>query len=278
MEALFYQVEGQARWIGGSALLLLIIWETQAPFFAFFTGRAKVRGLHFLRNFLLTALNAVMISAFFITAWLWAAEWSATHRVGLLYLVDLPPWLHALGAIILFDCWTYWWHRMNHKIPWLWRFHRVHHSDAQMDVSTSNRFHFGEIFISSTIRIALIPLFGAHLWHLALYEGLMFPIVQFHHANVGLPERWDRWLRILFVTPDMHKVHHSRWRTETDSNYTSFLSLWDRLFGSFRRSANPRDIALGLEEFDSPEYQTIVGLLKTPFACIIQEESSREVK
>lgn len=117
---------------------------------------------------------------------------------------------------------------------------------------------------AAVLRIPLIILFGAELWHIALYEALMFPIVQFHHANISLPSQVDRLLRIFIVTPHMHKVHHSRYLKETDSNYTSMLSIWDRVFGSFRLSKDPSTIQLGLKHFDDDNKQSVLGMLATP--------------
>ena len=153
---------------------------------------------------------------------------------------------------------------MCHKIPFLWRFHRVHHSDNKMDVTSANRFHFGEIIISSTLRIAVIFLTGASLFHLAIYEAIMFPIVQFHHANIKLPEKLDSLLRAFIPTPAMHKVHHSRLPVETDSNFSSLLSIWDRLFGSFRMQPELDKIKFGLKGHDSEAKQSLVGLIKEP--------------
>lgn len=264
MEAILQRISESGAWVSVVILLLLLIWEGYAPFFSFFRQQMKKRAHHALRNFVLTIFNALMTSLLFIGLWKWAADYTAYKQLGLLNLFALPVWAKALAAVLLFDFWTYWWHRFNHEIPFLWRFHRVHHSDPQMDVTTANRFHIGEIFMSNTIRIALIILFGAEFWHIALYQALMFPVVQFHHANIGLSPKLDRCLRIFFVTPHMHKVHHSRYHKETDSNYTSMLSVWDRLFGSFRLNKDPHSIQFGLKHFDGDEKQSVLGMLATP--------------
>ncbi len=247
-----------------AVLVLMLGWETFSPFFAFFRQRVRERFVHGLLNMVLGFVNATMVAVVFVALWLGAAKFVADHGVGILHWVALPKWAEAIVAVLLLDFWTYWWHRINHRIPLLWRFHRVHHSDAQMDVTTASRFHLGEILASSVLRVPLIVLFGAQLWHVALYETVMFPIVQFHHANIGLSPRLDRWLRVLIVTPAMHKVHHSRVQVETDSNYTSMLSIWDRLFGSFRLRADPHSIELGLDRFDDADHQSLTGLFKTP--------------
>jgi len=249
-------------------LILLFLWESVHPFYAHFTGSFKTRGKHALRNLFIGAVNGLLVSFVFVGLWLASAVWAAESRFGLMHWLQdatgLPAWLHAFGGILLLDFWTYAWHRMNHEIPFFWRFHSVHHSDNKMDVTTANRFHLGEIFFSSLFRIPLIALFGVYLWELVLYEIIMFAIVQFHHSNVGLPEKYDRVLRILIVTPNMHRVHHSRWQPETDSNYSSLFSFWDRIARTFRLNPKPESIQLGLKEFDRQEDQTIMGMMKTP--------------
>mgnify|MGYP003349657234 CR=1 FL=1 len=149
-------------------------------------------------------------------------------------------------------------------IGMLWIFHRMHHSDAWMDVTTANRFHLGEILISSVLRLGLIPILGIRFEQLVVYETLLQFVVQFHHANVRLPARLEGALSWLIVTPGIHKVHHSRWQPETDSNFASILPFWDRLFGTFRRHADPESLRLGLDGFDGDEFQTVPGMLLTP--------------
>jgi len=246
-----------------SVLAGLLAWETIHPFFPFLKGRGRLN--HGFRNIILGVINGLLTTLGFVGLWWFACDWAAQSGFGLLHLVELPQVLEWMLAIFLLDGWTYLWHRMNHRIPFLWRFHRVHHSDSHMDVTTANRFHIGEIFMSSVLRVPIIVLLGVQLEQIALYELLMFAVVQFHHANIGVTEKWDRVLRLFIVTPFMHKVHHSRWQPETDSNYASFLSIWDRVFGSFRLNKNPESIHMGLDEFDSSSHQSFSGLLKTPW-------------
>ena len=132
-----------------------------------------------------------------------------------------------------------------------------------MDVTTAYRFHFGEIIFSSLFRAPIIVLLGMNLPELVVYETLMFAVVQLHHANVALPRQLDRLLRCFIVTPSIHKVHHSRLQPETDSNYSSLFSWWDRAFKTLNLR-DPATIQYGLVQFDSPNQQTISGLIKTP--------------
>ncbi|PKD44258.1 sterol desaturase family protein [Rhodohalobacter barkolensis] len=258
-------------------LILLFIWESLHPFYAYFTESFKDRGKHVFRNLVIGAINGLLVSVIFVGLWLSASVWAEGNRFGIMHWLQdatgLPLWAHAAGAILLLDFWTYAWHRMNHEIPFFWRFHSVHHSDNKMDVTTASRFHLGEIFFSSIFRIPLIALFGVYLWELVLYEIVMFAVVQFHHANVGLPEKYDRILRTIIVTPNMHRVHHSRWQPETDSNYSSLFSIWDRLARTFRLNPKPETIKLGLEQFDSEEDQTVKGMFKTPVKNPARDES-----
>jgi sterol desaturase/sphingolipid hydroxylase (fatty acid hydroxylase superfamily) len=212
----------------------------------------------------LGVLNSLLTGLGFAALWWTTSRWSQAHNFGLLNWLAWPGWARLGAAFLLFDAWMYWWHRLNHRIPFLWRFHRTHHSDPNMDVTTANRFHIGEIALSSVVRLPVILLLGLQLWELALYELAMFSVVQLHHANVALPVWLDRVLRGTIVTPFMHKVHHSRWRPETDSNYSSLFSFWDRLFRTFRLREDLRTLRLGLDEFDSPKDHTLVGLLATP--------------
>ena len=243
-----------------SGLALFWAWEMFRPFFRF-----RDRGRHALRNLAVVLLNAAVVSLLFASATVASATYSETNEFGLLYILPLAPWAHFLLALLAFDFWTYWWHRANHEIPFLWRFHRMHHSDPAMDVTTATRFHTGEIAMSSALRLAIIPLVGIPLGALALYEFILITSTQFHHSNIGLPPSVDRAIRAVIVSPSMHKVHHSVEIAETNSNYTSILSVWDRLFRTFRLRKDDHAIEFGVREFSASGYQTLRGLLITPF-------------
>lgn len=265
-----------------SGLVILMLWETAHPFFDYFRSAPKERGTHALRNLLLGGINAALVSVVFVGLWGVAAILARQHGIGLLHWLDaglgLPIWAHALGAVLLLDAWMYVWHRINHEIPFLWRFHRVHHNDPTMDVTTASRFHTGEIALSSALRIGIILLLGIHLWELVLYETVMFAVVQFHHANVDLPAALDRALRTVIVTPNMHRVHHSRHQPETDSNYSSLFSFWDRIGQSFRLREDPSTIDFGLHGWDAPDDQRFMGLLRAPLRDVDATSSAVEVE
>jgi len=256
-----------ARWRAISTLTLLAVllaWESLLPFFAFFRGKLRERLRHGSINLLLGATNSLMIGFVFAAIWWSAAKWAEAKGVGLLNWVAMPTWARLAVTFLLVDMWLYWWHRVNHRVPFFWRFHRTHHSDPDMDVTTASRFHLGEIAISSLLRVPVIILIGAQLWEVVLYELCMFAVVQLHHANVFLSDRTDRFLRGIIVTPYMHKVHHSRCQPETDSNYSSLFSFWDRLFGSFRLRDDPHTIEFGLDDLSSRDNQTFAAIMATP--------------
>jgi sterol desaturase/sphingolipid hydroxylase (fatty acid hydroxylase superfamily)/rhodanese-related sulfurtransferase len=254
-------------WKAANAFALLVIflvWESFAPFFDWFRRGSGERTLHGLRNVTLGLLNTVVIAILFVRLWLSAANWAAEHQFGLLNWAGIVGWRRFLAVILLFDCWTYFWHRINHRLPFLWWFHRMHHSEPSMDVTSASRFHIGEIVCSSLLRIPVILLLGVGFKELVVYETLMFAVVQFSHANIGLPRWLETALGWVIVTPSMHRVHHSRVRSETDSNYSSCLSIWDRLFLTWNWSDDVRKIKYGLDGFDAPEQHTLTGMLKIP--------------
>ncbi len=273
MDELLNQLRLLKTTSGLCVLIVLLLWETAAPFLPLFDKDLRKRTRHAARNFLLGLINAVLGALAVTLLWVLAMGWAEAHRFGLLHWLQLSSWTRLFLAVVLFDVWMYGWHRMNHRVPFFWRFHRTHHSDPKMDVTTAHRFHFGEIFFSSLFRVPIILLLGMRLEELIIYEAAMVIIVQLHHANVGLPDRLDRLLRLLIVTPAIHKVHHSRLQPETDSNYSSLFSMWDRLFRTLRLRADPRTIQFGLGGFDQPEQQTLAGLLKTPMAQDVKRDA-----
>lgn len=248
----------------------LWIAESLAPYFAVPRSRWKHAG----RNLAIALLNTLVLAAIFASATVAVAGWTAERQLGLLNLAELPTTLHFVGAIVLLDLWLYVWHRLNHRVPFLWRFHRMHHADHEMDVSTATRFHLGEHVGAATLRLGLIPLFGVTAGEILVYETLVVGITMFHHANISVG-RFDRPLNWLTVTPFMHKVHHSRVRDETDSNYSTLFSAWDRVFRTFRMRDDCHTIELGLDGMDDDDHQSVGGMLWTPFAGPTPDASKR---
>ena len=241
-------------------LALFWCWETWRPYF----GQRESRLKHAARNIAVALFNTTVLGLVFGTATVMVAGWTEQNEYGLLHALGLGWPVQFVLALVLLDGWMYVWHRVNHAIPLLWRFHRMHHSDRHMDVTTATRFHLGEHIGASVLRLGLIPLLGFDVWHVVVYDTLVVAVTQFHHADISIG-RWDRWLRWLIVTPNMHKVHHSDWQPETDSNYSTVLSVWDRLARTFRMRSDPKAIVFGLDEFAAPAWQGLLGMMKTPF-------------
>lgn len=245
-----------------AAVLLATLWtvEALAPMYV---GH-KRRLLHGAANLGLAACNAVVAYGFAF-AILAVMEWSRVEGIGIAHHVAGPTWVRWVVALLMLDCWQYWWHRINHRVPFFWRFHAVHHADAEMDATSGVRFHTVEIVLSMLARLAVLPVLGITVPQLVLYELLSLPVILFHHSNIHLPRPADSTLRWLIVTPWMHWVHHSDLQPETDSNYSSFLSVWDRLFGSFRLRDEPRNIRLGLTGWEPADWRGLAGMWLAPF-------------
>lgn len=242
---------------------LLWTWESFAPFRPFLRNQ---RTIHSARNLIFGGINAVITAAAFsaltVSACVYAAQWN----LGILRWVALPPFLSAALTLIVLDMWTYAWHRANHSIVFLWRFHRVHHGDPLMDSSTAFRFHFGEIAISNLLRLGLILTLGFSLDMLLLYDLLLRIATLLHHSNIDLPAKADALMRLFVVSPDMHKIHHSQKRVEMDSNYASVLSLWDRLFRTYRDRTKKSQLRYGVPGFETD--QRLWELFRMPLAPV----------
>jgi sterol desaturase/sphingolipid hydroxylase (fatty acid hydroxylase superfamily) len=241
--------------------------ESVAPFFPR-SGRVR----HAARNLAVAVLNAVALALLLSGLTVGVAHLTETRYWGILNNVPLTPFASILLAVLALDLWTYWWHRANHRISFLWRFHRMHHSDPAMDVTTATRFHLGEIALSTVARLGIIPLVGIPLHVIVGYELILLLSTQFHHSNIALPAGIDRILRALIVSPNMHRVHHSIERVETDSNYSSVLSIWDRLFRSYQAKPDYRQIRFGVEGFSGDWSQNFVGLMLTPIGPRIESQ------
>jgi sterol desaturase/sphingolipid hydroxylase (fatty acid hydroxylase superfamily) len=242
----------------------LVAWETVRPCKRFPYGKGKARLWHGATNLGVGFVASALSYLLFFSAWRVTAQWSGQHEWGLLHLLPGTPAGKSVIALLLLDLWTYWWHRMNHRIKFLWRFHRMHHSDPWMDATSARRFHPGEMLLSSALRVGVILLSGVTLWQVALYDAVMLAVVLFHHANIAVSPGLDRLLRVVMPTPIMHKIHHSRVQSETDSNYGALLSIWDRLFASFRLRADWQAVSLGLDGYDDSASQSPAGLMRTP--------------
>jgi sterol desaturase/sphingolipid hydroxylase (fatty acid hydroxylase superfamily) len=184
---------------------------------------------------------------------------------GLLKLRRLPAWLEVALAVVLLDYTLYLWHVLTHRVPFLWRFHLAHHVDLDLDASTALRFHFTELVLSVPWRAGQILLIGVSPLALSVWQTLLFVSILFHHSNVELPLEVERRLNALVVTPRMHGIHHSVVKEETNSNWSSGLTLWDWLHGTLRLDVPQHDIVIGVPAYRDPEEVGLAEILKLPF-------------
>jgi len=246
-----------------AVLIAMAAWELRRPFRA----QARGRGERWPHNLGLVVLDSLVVRVLFPAGAVGAALWAEARGVGLFHLADVPaPVAVPLGILVL-DLAIWAQHRLFHAVPALWRLHRVHHADTEFDVTTGLRFHPIEILLSMLIKIAVVVALGAPALGVLLFEVLLNAAAMFSHGNVRLPAPVDAALRRVIVTPDMHRVHHSALKEETDSNFGFCLSVWDRLFGTYRaeQAAGQEGFTIGLETFRDPAELRLDRMLTQPF-------------
>lgn len=186
-------------------------------------------------------------------------------NLGLLKLIRLPRWLETVLAVVLLDYTLYVWHVLTHRVPFLWRFHVVHHIDLDLDASTALRFHFGELVVSVAWRAAQIVVIGVSPFAFAAWQAFLFPSILFHHSNVELPVELEKRLQNFVVTPRMHGIHHSIRREETDSNWSSGLTVWDFLHKTLKTDVPQDEIIIGVPIFRESDEVALAKILAMPF-------------
>lgn len=190
---------------------------------------------------------------------------SAESSFGLLRIISMPLAAEFVLGILLMDLTFYYWHRANHAVPIFWRFHNVHHVDPDLDVSTSFRFHFGEVFYSAGFRALQVYLIGPTLFTYLFYEMVFHCATIFHHSNVRLPITVERWVNKFIVTPRMHGIHHSIVKNETNSNYSVVFRWWDWMHGTLRLNVKQSDLVIGIAGYSEPRHNNFLTLLVLPF-------------
>lgn len=239
-----------------------LLWalESIVPLYRFRSNRVR----HAMPNVALTVMLVITnLSLSFCSAYV--AGFSVRNGIGLFAFFGLPSGAQMIFGVLALDLFAYFAHVLLHR-SWLgWQFHRVHHSETAVDVTTAFRQHPGETVWRILWQLIAIVVFGIPLWIVVVYLILSGLNAELEHANIRLNGQVDRLLRLLVVTPNMHKVHHSRDQRETDSNYSNIFSLWDRLFGTYTSSVDFEGLNYGLDGFDVKERQTLGSLLKMPF-------------
>lgn len=238
-------------------------WEAIAPQRQTYTPKTT----RWIINLAMSVTNTMMLRILFVSGAIGAAIVGEEEGWGFLNTITWPGWVEVTVAILMLDLVVYGQHVLFHKVPFLWRVHRVHHSDVECDVTTGVRFHPIEIIISMFIKIVAITELGASPSAVLIFEVLLNATAMFNHSNVRIPSRVDRLLRWVVVTPDMHRVHHSVIAQETDRNFGFNVPWWDRLFTTYQSqpSLGHEHMTIGLEPFRDPTRLTWLILLALPF-------------
>ena len=255
-----------------ACLVIMLIWENIAP-------RRQARSSRWPRRFnnlamilVTTALVRFLIP---ILAVINFSLLAAENHWGLFNHIDLSPGLEIFASVILLDLYIYAQHVLTHHVELLWRFHRVHHSDKDLDVTSGIRFHPVEIIFSLIMKAIMVILLGAPLEAVLIFELILNIAPMFNHSNIYLPEKLDHLLRFFMVTPDMHRIHHSIYKQETNSNYGFNTSLWDRIFGTY--TAEPRNgqlnMEIGLDDIPETESVSLHRMLIQPLYKIEKNQT-----
>ena len=254
-----------------SILLLMMGAEALFPR----KNRALGRTHRWVSNLLIVIIDSIFVRLLFPIVAVGVAALSVKNGWGLLNMTPLPDWLEIVVALILLDMAIYWQHVAFHRIPFFWSFHKVHHVDRDIDVTTGLRFHPIEIVFSLAYKLAVVLVLGAPVLAVILFEIILNGCAMFNHSNVKLPLSVDRVLRRFIVTPDMHRVHHSIHMHETNSNYGFSLSLWDRIFKSYidQPKAGHDDMVIGLEEHQTKAPASLSWSLLLPIKSIRKMEN-----
>lgn len=247
-----------------SIFALMALWEIIAPRRELTVRKSQ----RWLNNLGLVVVNTLVIRFIFPAAAVGTAVWAETQSLGLIHWLESSQlWWVVLASVVLLDLFIWYQHLLFHKIPLLWRLHRVHHADLDFDLTTGLRFHPIEVLLSMFIKAALITLFGFPAIAVLLFEIILNGCAMITHSNVRLPQKLDSVIRTLFVTPDMHRVHHSWRMEEANSNYGFNLAIWDKLFGTYRSDSvdGQQGITFGITQVPNKAAVPLPKLLTLPF-------------
>jgi sterol desaturase/sphingolipid hydroxylase (fatty acid hydroxylase superfamily) len=255
-------VSKQWRWVAfGVAVGVLAVAERLRPL-----RRATEPGPERVaRNLTIALLAGLTTAASELPVVAPAHRLAERRQLGLLRWLRAPRGIRIVLGFLLLDYTLYVWHRLNHRAPWLWRFHAVHHIDRDLDSTTGLRFHFGELALSAGFRAVQILLIGVDRDTMAAWQRLLLASVVFHHSNLALPVALEARLNQLLVTPRMHGIHHSIRGPEMNSNFSSLLPWWDWLHRSFRADVPQDTITIGVEAYLAPDAVTLTRSLRLPF-------------
>ena len=241
---------------------MMAVWEVLAPKRELGYGKKR-----WPANVAIVVLDSLVVRLALPMGAVGAALWADEHQLGFLPMLGLSDIWMVVAGVILLDFVVYTQHILFHRVPLLWRLHQVHHADRDIDVTTGLRFHPIEILISMGIKISAVVMLGVPVLAVVLFEIILNGMAMFNHSNVRLPRWLDSTIRLLWVTPDVHRVHHSIIVHETNSNYGFNLVIWDKLFGTYR--AQPEkghdDMVIGLPNLQEAPTQNFMWMLRLPF-------------
>ena len=221
-----------------------------------------------LNNITLIVLNSILLRLIFPAAAVGVALYAEVNVIGVFNHLTLAPFVEVFLCVVIMDFMIYWQHLISHYVPLIWRFHRMHHVDLDFDLTTGARFHPLELIASMLFKFVVILLIGAPVMAVFIFEVMLNSFAMFNHSNIRLPAKVEPWLRLLFVTPDMHRVHHSTIHREHNSNYGFSLSIWDRLFHSYidQPAQGHENMEIGLATIREPgDCVQLPGMLVLPF-------------
>lgn len=245
-------------WMG---ILVFLLFELKFSYRPVSVSKLK----RWLANLPLSIVNGTVYHLVYFSAITALMIETESLNIGLLNTFSMPYWLKLLFGVLILDFSIYLWHLLTHVVPVLWRFHRVHHSDMNMDVSTANRFHIGELLISGLLRLIVIYTFGIPVVAYWLFEILVNLSIQFHHSSIKINPAVEKILVLFFVPPFLHRIHHSVKIKERDSNYGVLLSIWDRLLGTLITTVDQEKIIIGIGSHRRFEKLGFWHLLLMPF-------------
>ena len=246
-------------------LLIIALWESIAPRRPLQDSKRR----RWFTNLSLVVIDTALVRLLFPILPVALAQLAEERGWGLFNLLEMTLWLRILLSFVILDFIIYLQHFLFHHTPILWRLHRMHHTDLDLDVTSGNRFHPLEIIISTLIKMAAAIILGTPAQAVFIFEVVLNACAMFNHGNIKLPAAFDRLLRLFLVTPDMHRVHHSTLVRETNSNFGFNLPWWDRICGTYRPHPEKGhlDMIIGLKEYRDPHRLTLLRLLIQPFTA-----------
>lgn len=249
--------------VGGLTFFWLL--ESALPLFRFRYNKWKHASLNIF--FTLTTIVVNFVLAFLLVQ---TSDWATANQFGLLHWFSLEGWVFMVTGLLAMDLiGAYFIHWLEHKVKWMWQFHIIHHSDKEIDTTSANRHHPGESVFRLVFTVLAVLIIGAPIWMVFMYQTMSVVLTQFNHANIKMPSWLDQVLKVVFVTPDMHRVHHHYRQPYTDSNYGNIFSFWDRIFGTYLSAPNEK-LIYGVDTMmENEKNNNVAELLKKPFTPYI---------